>query len=96
MYCLATKNLTSPSHWINLSTLYNHSNHEIYSNRTMSRLQYSSYPGLGVQNLQNQHYNQAVRIPAGADKVEIAGQGKYRSPIANISQERRPSKHHPF
>jgi enamine deaminase RidA (YjgF/YER057c/UK114 family) len=26
--------------------------------------------------LQNFHYSQAVRIPAGADRVEIAGQGK--------------------
>jgi len=41
----------------------------------MSHLKYNSYPGLGVQNLQNFHYNQAVRIPAGADRVEIAGQG---------------------
>ena len=44
----------------------------------MSHLKYNSYPGLGVQNLQNFHYNQAVRIPAGADRIEIAGQGMQR------------------
>jgi hypothetical protein len=49
----------------------------------MSHLRYSSYPGLGVQMLQNFHYSQAVRISAGADRVEIAGQGKQASKQAS-------------
>jgi hypothetical protein len=42
----------------------------------MSHLKYSSYEGAGQHNLKTYHYNQAVRIPAGADRVELSGQGK--------------------
>lgn len=41
----------------------------------MSHLKYSAYEGVGANNLKTYHYNQAVRIPAGADRVELAGQG---------------------
>lgn len=41
----------------------------------MSNLQYHAYEGVGTHNLKAYHYNQAVRIPAGADRVELAGQG---------------------
>jgi hypothetical protein len=55
----------------------------------MSHLKYSSYPNLGVENLEYFHYNQAVRIPAGADRVEISGQGK--SPQTQLNT---PINHH--
>jgi hypothetical protein len=41
----------------------------------MSNLKYHAYEGTGKHNLETYHYNQAVRIPAGADRVETAGQG---------------------
>ena len=41
----------------------------------MSHLQYYAYEGAGVYNRKAYHYNQAVRIPANADRVELAGQG---------------------
>ena len=41
----------------------------------MSHLKYSSYEGTGVYNVKAYHYNQAVRVPAGADRVELSGQG---------------------
>ena len=43
----------------------------------MSHLQYYAYEGAGVCNRKAYHYNQAVRIPANADRVELAGQGMY-------------------
>lgn len=55
----------------------------------MSNLKYSSYPGLGAQNLQNFHYNQAVRLPAGADRVELAGQGTLQITIGKKGTHRR-------
>lgn len=43
---------------------------------TMSpQLQYHAYEGTGTHNLEAYYYNQAVRLPAGADRVELAGQG---------------------
>ena len=41
----------------------------------MSHLQYYAYEGAGVHNRKAYHYNQAVRIPASADRIELAGQG---------------------
>lgn len=41
----------------------------------MSTLKYSCYDFVGVRNRQRFHYSQAVRIPAGADRIECAGQG---------------------
>ena len=41
----------------------------------MSHLQYYAYEGAGVYNRKAYHYNQAVRIPASADRVELSGQG---------------------
>jgi hypothetical protein len=41
----------------------------------MSHLTYYAYEGAGVYNRKAYHYNQAVRIPASADRVELAGQG---------------------
>lgn len=45
----------------------------------MSHLKYHAYEGTGQHNLEAYHYNQAVRIPAGADRVELAGQGTTES-----------------
>ena len=46
-----------------------------FSPPTMSHLQYYAYEGAGVHNRKAYHYNQAVRIPASADRIELAGQG---------------------
>lgn len=43
----------------------------------MSHLQYYAYEGAGVHNRKAYHYNQAVRIPASADRVELSGQGSF-------------------
>ena len=50
----------------------------------MSHLQYYAYEGAGVYNRKAYHYNQAVRIPASADRVELAGQGITSQHITNI------------
>ena len=41
----------------------------------MASLQYYAYKGVGEQNRRDFWYSQAVRIPAGADRIECAGQG---------------------
>lgn len=40
----------------------------------MSHLKYASTPGFGEVALQETHYSQAVRVPAG-DVITISGQG---------------------
>jgi enamine deaminase RidA (YjgF/YER057c/UK114 family) len=59
----------------------------------MSHLTYYAYEGAGVYNRKAYHYNQAVRIPASADRVELAGQGMYiiTTLSQNITEHHRTS-----
>ncbi|KAL1583083.1 hypothetical protein WHR41_08275 [Cladosporium halotolerans] len=41
----------------------------------MSDLQHYAYDGFGTKQRRDVYYNQAVRIPAGADRIECSGQG---------------------
>ncbi|GAB7323552.1 hypothetical protein MBLNU13_g07055t1 [Cladosporium sp. NU13] len=53
----------------------------------MSHLQYYAYEGAGVYNRKAYHYNQAVRIPASADRVELAGQGGWDPQTSEVKSD---------
>jgi hypothetical protein len=57
----------------------------------MSTLKTYSYKGVGERNQEFYYYSQAVRLPAGADRIECSGQGMVRQcrPEDTVLMERQ-------
>ncbi|KAF1988215.1 YjgF-like protein [Aulographum hederae CBS 113979] len=50
----------------------------------MSQLKYFSYSKEGLKRSDQYNYNQSVRIPAGADRIEISGQAGWDPQTGDI------------
>lgn len=66
----------------------------------MSQLQYYAYDPVGKKLREDYHYSQAVRIPAGTDRVELSGQGKssptpYKNPCPPRKNNPQADQHPP-